>query len=160
MTDPHPIVVVGYDGSAASRAAVEVGIDRVGSTGHLVVVQAYHVSADYIGASYYQEMLDAQLGRSNAVIEDLVRDVERLSSVDWEADVIAGSPGEAICRVARVRDADEIVVGSRGHGRLRAVLGSVSLDVLHNADRPVLVIPEKMAEEKAAEPAAAASASG
>jgi nucleotide-binding universal stress UspA family protein len=32
-------------------------------------------------------------------------------------------------------------VGSRGLGRARAVLGSVSHDVIHLAHRPVLVIP-------------------
>jgi nucleotide-binding universal stress UspA family protein len=42
---------------------------------------------------------------------------------------------------AALRDADEIVVGSRGFGRLRGVLGSVSHAVLHEADRPVVVIP-------------------
>jgi nucleotide-binding universal stress UspA family protein len=38
-------------------------------------------------------------------------------------------------------DADMIVVGSRGHGRLAsALLGSVSRAILREARRPVLVI--------------------
>ena len=43
--------------------------------------------------------------------------------------------------MARVRGADEIVVGARGLGRVRALLGSVSHELLHVADRPVVVIP-------------------
>jgi nucleotide-binding universal stress UspA family protein len=39
-----------------------------------------------------------------------------------------------------VRDADEIVVGSRGLGRIRGALGSVSQELLREAARPVLVI--------------------
>jgi hypothetical protein len=39
------------------------------------------------------------------------------------------------------RAVEEIVVGSRGFGRVRGVLGSVSHAVLHEADRPVVVIP-------------------
>lgn len=43
--------------------------------------------------------------------------------------------------MARVRNVDEIVVGARGLGRIRALLGSVSHELLHIADRPVVVIP-------------------
>lgn len=56
----------------------------------------------------------------------------------------AGASGvwSAIVRVAEDRDADMIVVGSRGRSGLRAVLlGSVSNGVVHHADRPVLVVP-------------------
>jgi len=44
-------------------------------------------------------------------------------------------------QAARFHQADEIVVGARGLGRLRALLGSVSHELLHIADRPVVVIP-------------------
>jgi nucleotide-binding universal stress UspA family protein len=43
--------------------------------------------------------------------------------------------------MSRARNADEIVVGARGLGRMRALLGSVSHELLHIADRPVVVIP-------------------
>ena len=58
-----------------------------------------------------------------------------------ETELLAGPPAEAIVRVAAARDADEIVVGSRGFGAARAALGSVSHKLLHLADRPVVVIP-------------------
>jgi nucleotide-binding universal stress UspA family protein len=35
-------------------------------------------------------------------------------------------------------------VGTRGLGRIPALLGSVAHDVLHQADRPVTVIPQRM----------------
>lgn len=140
----RPLVVVGYDGSASSRAAVEVAARRAGATGRLVVVHAYQVPADYVGAPYYQDMLDTKLDQASKVIDQLRAEVPALQSVDWEPDVATGSPGPAICRVAKLRRADEIVVGTRGQGRLRAVLGSVSLDVLHEAECPVLVIPDRM----------------
>lgn len=59
---------------------------------------------------------------------------------------MAGDPGTAICRVAEVRDADEIVIGSRGTGRMRSLLGSVAHDVLHRATVPVVVIPARSVE--------------
>jgi nucleotide-binding universal stress UspA family protein len=48
------------------------------------------------------------------------------------------------------RDADEIVIGSRGFGPLRGVLGSVSHAVLHETDRIVLVIPGDAASAREA----------
>ena len=49
-----------------------------------------------------------------------------MAGVEYETELIGGSPAQAITDVARARDADEIVIGSRGMGRLRGVLGSVS----------------------------------
>jgi nucleotide-binding universal stress UspA family protein len=52
-----------------------------------------------------------------------------------------GPPGAAICDVAKARDVHVIVVGSRGRGAIkRALLGSVSAHVVHNAPCPVLVV--------------------
>jgi nucleotide-binding universal stress UspA family protein len=51
------------------------------------------------------------------------------------------SVAEAILSGADRLDADVIVLGSRGQGRLSSLLGSVSHRVLQHADRPVLVIP-------------------
>jgi nucleotide-binding universal stress UspA family protein len=51
------------------------------------------------------------------------------------------SVAEAILSGADRLDADVIVLGSRGQGRLSSLLGSVSHRVLQRADRPVLVIP-------------------
>jgi nucleotide-binding universal stress UspA family protein len=52
-----------------------------------------------------------------------------------------GDPGQTICRVAGELGVDVVVVGSRGRGAVkRALLGSVSGYVVHNAPCPVLVI--------------------
>jgi nucleotide-binding universal stress UspA family protein len=81
-------------------------------------------------------------------------DLQGTDGTEFEYELIAGSPAEAIARVAEVRDADEIVVGSRGFGALRATLGSVSHELLHHADRPVVVIPRRMVEQNEPGPAA------
>jgi nucleotide-binding universal stress UspA family protein len=67
-------------------------------------------------------------------------DVE-LGDVRLEVELIGGPAAAALIREAQKHDADEIVVGSRGLGAIRATLGSVSHQLLRHADRPVLVVP-------------------
>ena len=58
-----------------------------------------------------------------------------------ELVVEPGSAGIVICELASERGADVIVVGSRGRGAFkRALLGSVSSHIVHNAPCPVLVV--------------------
>ena len=75
--------------------------------------------------------------------EDLEELARPLDGHGWtvESRVVDGRPGTLILEVAREIDADLIVLGSRGHGTMRAMLlGSVSAEVSGNADRSVLVV--------------------
>jgi len=60
--------------------------------------------------------------------------------VELETSLIEGPAARALIAAAEARDADEIVVGSRGFSPLRGALGSVSHALLHETDRPVVVI--------------------
>jgi nucleotide-binding universal stress UspA family protein len=58
-----------------------------------------------------------------------------------QTETIEGSPAEAILDIAKNRDVDLIVMGSRGLGRLAgALLGSQSQKVVQHAQRPVLIV--------------------
>ena len=63
-------------------------------------------------------------------------DCERLVTIDHERDLAVGSAAAAIIRAAETHEAAEIVIGSRGVGRMRALLGSVAHDVIHRARLP------------------------
>ena len=154
----HRTIVVGYDGSPAALAAVDTAIDRAGPDGHLVIVCAYQTPTDYTGASYYTATVEDASQHATKVLDDLEGHCERLVTIDHERDLAVGPAAAAIVRAAKTHGAAEIVIGSRGVGRMRALLGSVAHDVIHRADCPVTVIPERMAERNPAEPAAAASA--
>jgi nucleotide-binding universal stress UspA family protein len=68
------------------------------------------------------------------------QDVNRLP---LNVDVMFGDPAEEIIAAAARIDADMIVMGSRGLGRLgSAILGSVASVVLRSAPCPVLVVRE------------------
>jgi len=135
-----------------------VAIDRAKPDGRLILVHTYLVPADYIGASYYNPMLEDASQYAATLLDELERDCERLAEVEVERDITLGAAAVAITRAAVAFEADEIVIGSRGVGRVRALLGSVAHDVIHRAECPVIVIPERMVELQAKTPAAAAGA--
>ena len=54
--------------------------------------------------------------------------------------VIASSALEGIVDYVTSRDIDLVIMGRRGLGALRGMLGSVSYGVLHSADVPVMTI--------------------
>ena len=151
-------IVVGYDGSPSAHAAVEHAIDRAGPAGRLVLVHAYQVPADYVGATYYSGMVEDAAQHAADMMDGLERDCERVLGVDYERDISTGAAAPAIVGAAEAYRADEIVVGSRGVGRVRALLGSVAHDVLHRATCPVTVIPERMVDAWTATPTKASAA--
>ena len=149
-------IVVGYDGSPASRAALARAADRAGADGKVYVVHAYALPTDWIAGPPYQELLDIQLNRARDLMAGLEEESGAdLRGVSWEPEVIGDAPARAIVHVAATREADEIVLGTRGFGRARALLGSVAHEVIHLAECPVTVIPER-----AVEPAEARTESG
>ena len=63
------------------------------------------------------------------------------AALTHETELIVGPAARALADVTRTRNADEIVVGARGLGRVRELLGRVSHELLNIADRPVVVMP-------------------
>lgn len=134
-----PTVVIGYDGSDGAKAALQYGAGRVADGGRMFVVCVTEAPAGFLGTPYYQRVLDVVNERGHELEAEVAGQIA--PGVDFETEMLAGNPAEAIAGVARTRDADEIIVGSRGFGRVRAALGSVSHDLLHLAGRPVVVMP-------------------
>ena len=144
-------IVVGYDGSPASRAALARATERAGHDGQIYVVHAYSLPGDWLGMPNYQQLLDMELDRAQATIDRIEHESGAdLQGVAWEAELIGASPAHAIADTARVRKADEIVVGTRGFGRARALLGSVAHELIHLADCPITVIPERVVDREEA----------
>jgi nucleotide-binding universal stress UspA family protein len=132
------MVVVGYDGSDPSRSALAYAARRA-ADGHVVAVHAFHPVPDWLGSPNYGRALDAYQAHGRELLQALEQ--ERGYGATLETSLVEGPPARAIVAVADARDADEIVIGSRGFGAMRGVLGSVSHAVLHEADRVVVVIP-------------------
>ena len=132
-------VVVGYDGSEPARAALSYAARRSCQGGRIVAVHAFAPVPDWLGSPNYQQALDAYQDHGRELLQSL--EDEHELDAELETSLLEGPPARAIVAAADARDADEIVVGSRGFGPMRGVLGSVSHAVLHEADRVVVVIP-------------------
>jgi nucleotide-binding universal stress UspA family protein len=128
-------VVVGYDGSEAARSALAYAASRSCVGGRIVAVHAFQPVPDWLGSPNYQQALDAYRGHGRQLLQSLQDEHE------VETSLLEGPAARAIVAAADARDADEIVIGSRGFGPMRGVLGSVSHAVLHEADRVVVVVP-------------------
>jgi nucleotide-binding universal stress UspA family protein len=87
------------------------------------------------------DVADRLQDTAEAAVSD-VSEAARESDVDVIPAVREGDPGEQIRAYAAHSEIDLIVMGSRGaDGYEGSMLGSVSQDVVTNADRPVLTIP-------------------
>ena len=138
-------ILIATDGSPGAHLAVEEGVWLAKMLGAKVIFVAVARSPlPLLGDPYYQRTLSADLGKARVAIAAAIPAAEE-RSVPYEAEVVEGVPAEAIRELARLRDVDLIVVGSRGRGAVTgAVLGSVSADIAHRADRPVLVARPRM----------------
>jgi nucleotide-binding universal stress UspA family protein len=150
---PPRRVLVGYEGSAGSHAALERAVDAAGDDGGVFVVHAYALPHSWLGHPNYQERLDAALYDADSTISELWERTGPLDRVAWESEIIGGDAANAITAVAAARHADEIVVGSSSFDLARGLLGSVARDLIRVADVPVTVIPRGLAARPAAEAA-------
>lgn len=143
---PHPIVVVGYDGSESAQAAVRLALRRARPDGRVFVVHAYHLPPEFLGSPNYDSLLAERQAHGRNLLKSLPPAPDELGRVALETELIGGPPARAIDGVARARHADEIIIGARGLGRVLSLVGSVSHELLHIMDRPVTVIPAAAVE--------------
>ena len=138
-------IIVGVDGSDSSRAALHWAYDEAAHHGaSLTVVSTWNPPAlpmtppygalppeDY-GGQPRKEALDL-LDRFTSAL------VPRTPAVDVRTSVEEGNPAAVL--IERSKEADLLVVGSRGHGGFKGMLlGSVSQHLVAHSDCPVVVV--------------------
>jgi nucleotide-binding universal stress UspA family protein len=138
-------ILVATDGSREAELAVTTAADLAKSTDsqlHVIhvgeVPLVYHPERHAYRAEYEEHEKEAQ-----RLLEAQVERIEGASATEAQAHLRMGRADEEIVELAQSIDAGLIVMGSRGHGRLRrALVGSVSESVVRHAHCPVTIVRE------------------
>jgi nucleotide-binding universal stress UspA family protein len=126
-------VLVGVDGSADSERAAWMVTQLLGDRiGHLTLATVVdYDTADAARASVSHA--------SEAAHDALESACEQLKGIDPETVVLTGRAAPALLSHALANDVDVIVVGARGRGLARALVGHVTSELVRQRDVPVLV---------------------
>jgi nucleotide-binding universal stress UspA family protein len=153
-------ILVAYDGSEPSLNAIEVARNLIGENAQASVVvlsviplgyasTGVDVSVEAIGSvqkifpdvDTYERLVER--AREDTLVE-LRRDLkDKIAEFPCpvEVDAVAAmKASEGICDYAREHGSELIVMGNRGRGALRSILGSVSYSVLHESTIPVVTV--------------------
>jgi nucleotide-binding universal stress UspA family protein len=135
-------IVVGVDGSPSSRAALRWAARQAALTGaRLHAVIAWMVPVTY-GPMPMPDWGADWEDSARATLEEVVR--TELGDRAGEATVEVSEGGAALVLLDAAKDADLVVVGSRGHGGFAGLLlGSVAQHVTTHARCPVLVVHDE-----------------
>ena len=137
MNEMRPVVVVGTDGSAGSVKALRWALRQAQATDAEVrVVLAWEVTAPLGYPATFDDVDWADIART-AVEEAAAAEPD--VSVPISTEVVNSHPSNFLVEASK--DADLLVVGCRGHGRvLGMMLGAVSDHCTHHAHCPVVVV--------------------
>ena len=145
----HHGIVVGVDGSPQSKAAVEWAAREAAMLGSRLTL--VHVLIDpTISAWVDAPVSEDYWRRAKQRAQDLLEEANRIarealpigSTVTVDQELATGRPQSELEDLSK--DADRIVVGSRGLGGVqRVMLGSVSSGLAHHAHCPVVVVHEE-----------------
>jgi nucleotide-binding universal stress UspA family protein len=140
--DPAGPVVVGVDGSPAADRALGLAFEH--AKAHLCGLVAVRVVADAAstwatGSPGYSGEAEERLAAERAILADAVAPWrEKFPEVEMEVVAADGHAAEVLAGLSAT--ARLLVVGTRGHGGFAGLLlGSVSQQVLHHSECPVLV---------------------
>jgi nucleotide-binding universal stress UspA family protein len=146
------VIVVGVDHSPGAKAALVFAIEEARL--REATVRAIHAwqygYIGYTGLEGGMPVVGADLNElratAEAALEASVREALPESDIEIEQRVVQGVPAGVL--VDESRDADLLVVGSRGHGGFaQLLLGSVSQQCAQHAECPVVIVRAKREQE-------------
>jgi nucleotide-binding universal stress UspA family protein len=133
-------IVVGYDGSDSGKAAFARAVELAGSLGDEVVL-VFGYSPPGIWGGEIAEHEEAIEEYGEKLMGEAKQQVQT-DAVEVAHELVPKRGAEALLEVARQRNARMIVVGGAGEAPLKgAILGSTPYKLLHQTERPVLVVP-------------------
>ena len=140
-------ILLATDGSEEAQLAATTAADLAQKTNselHVITVGADHPLYAYPEApARFEDALREQRHQAEEVLEQQVKRIEDAGGTVNNKHLRDGRADEEIVELAEEIGAGLIVIGSRGHGRLRrALMGSVSEAVVRHAHCPVTIVRE------------------
>jgi nucleotide-binding universal stress UspA family protein len=136
-------VVVGVDGTESSREALDYAFDRAAERG--VPLVAIHSWVADVPMGYGMFVIDSglltelRIAAEQRLTEALKGPSAAHPEVEVRANVVQSDPASALVRASE--QAQLVVVGSHGRGGMgRLLMGSVSTNVLHAVETPIVVV--------------------
>jgi nucleotide-binding universal stress UspA family protein len=144
-------ILVGVDGSAPSLKAVDFAADLASKyNAELILLKVIEyrppeleAAVEAYARSEHMPAAEAELVLTMAddILDNARREALAKGATQISIEPSFGEPAAQIIAAARDREADLIVVGSRGQGRLAGLLlGSVAQKVVSLAHCPVVVV--------------------
>lgn len=145
-------IVVGVDGSPASKVAVDWAARDAARRGealnlvHVLVPPAVMAFPEVPMPAGYLDWQEEQgrklLEDARTTVEEALRDIRSDAHVEVSTEMVSGSAVPALADLST--RAQLIVVGCRGRGALaRGLLGSISTGLAHHAHCPVAIIHDE-----------------
>ena len=135
-------ILLAVDGSEHGYHTARMAADlaRAMKSETLRIVVVFDKIPPYLGEPNLQHAIDSRLVEAQAILQKAVEIVGECHA-EVHTELIEGDAAESIIDVARTRNSNVIVMGSRGLGRLAGlVLGSTSQKVVSHAPCPVLIV--------------------
>ena len=144
---PAVPLVLAVDGSRETAPATEAAAEISRATGcpvHLVYALQIERYMPYPGpetwGGWEEDLAGAELN-ARRWLEGHAEDLKANGAKTVEVHLFRGEPDGAVLRLVDTLGAGLVVLGSRGLGGIRrALLGSVSESVMHNAGCPVMIV--------------------
>lgn len=144
MTEALPSkILLATDGSKDAELAAKAAVELSKRTGaQLHVLHAWRPLPHYAYPSITPEEYHSPYEEgARKLLAEQLEQIDEAGGVVAGAHLVTGRAADAIIDLAERLAADLIVAGSRGLGPLRRiVLGSVSAEIVHHANLPVLVM--------------------
>ncbi len=139
--EPVSTIVVGFDGSANSIAALMWANEFAAPGSTIDCVSVWDTTPIAVGADqfFFPEASGLAQERFEHLAMRTIRPVKR-DDIEIRHTFVDGQPRSILAEFAAAGDL--LVVGARGHGAIASVvLGSVSMWLLHQATGAVVVVP-------------------
>lgn len=143
-------ILVGLDGSSRAPAVLDAAISMAKAQGaRVVLLRVVGLPPDFpqdFWRSTDEPLLALLERRAKEYVDGLVATVP--ADCFGGVEIAVGAPWQTICEMARILQADLVVIGSHGYSGFDKLLGTTAAKVVNHTPCTVLVVRERAGTKK------------